>query len=248
MYLSSVEVRRPSAEQKSSQTLRSGRRRWRSAALLAALVALGLGLAACGGGSPNASSNPASLAISGCSPSGCSSPGASASAEAMAVKFSGCMRSHGVTDFPDPTVGSNGLPSFGPLMRAMSTASHRRSGRLNRSARTTCPTSPHTSAEKAAANAAALKYATCMRSNGVPNFPDPNGQGLIQVNARPASTRARRRSRRPRRPARVWTTASVSSRASPARLVPAGRRGRRFVRHVCRLRSGSLSAAAGPRA
>lgn len=41
----------------------------------------------------------------------------------------------------------------------------------------------HTSAEKAAANAAALKYATCMRSNGAPNFPDPNGQGLIQVNA-----------------------------------------------------------------
>ena len=75
---------------------------------------LGLGLAGCGGGSPNASSNPASLAISGCSPSGCSSPGASASAEAMAVKFSVCMRSHGVSDFPDPTVGSNGLPSFGP--------------------------------------------------------------------------------------------------------------------------------------
>ena len=22
-----------------------------------------------------------------------------------------------------------------------------------------------------------------MRSNGVPNFPDPNGQGLIQINA-----------------------------------------------------------------
>ena len=41
---------------------------------------------------------------------------------------------------------------------------------------------PHTSAEKATANAAALKYSTCMRSNGVPNFPDPNGQGLIQIN------------------------------------------------------------------
>ena len=68
-------------------------------------------------------------------------------------------------------------------MRAMSAPSHRRSGRLTRSARTTCQTSSQTSAEKAAANAAALKYATCMRSHGVPNFPDPNGQGLIQVNA-----------------------------------------------------------------
>ena len=96
------------------------------------------------------------------------------------MKFSGCMRSHGVTDFPDPTIGSNGLPSW-TLMRAMSAPSHRRSGRLTGSARTTCPDLPETSAEKAAANAAALKYATCMRSHGVPNFPDPNGQGLIQI-------------------------------------------------------------------
>ena len=28
------------------------------------------------------------------------------------MKFSGCMRSHGVSDFPDPTIGSNGLPSW----------------------------------------------------------------------------------------------------------------------------------------
>jgi hypothetical protein len=41
----------------------------------------------------------------------------------------------------------------------------------------------HTSAEKATANAAALKYATCMRSLGVPDFPDPDGQGVIQLNS-----------------------------------------------------------------
>ena len=41
---------------------------------------------------------------------------------------------------------------------------------------------PQTSAEKATANAAALKYSTCMRSNDVPDFPDPNGQGVIQIN------------------------------------------------------------------
>jgi hypothetical protein len=138
-----------------------------------------MGLAACGGGSPNGSSNPASLAISGCSPSGCSSQGASASAEAMAVKFSVCMRSHGVGDFPDPTIGSNGLPSW--------TSSTNRPPPAFNAAQKTCKPDlpdigPHSSAEKAMANAAALKYATCMRSNGVPNFPDPNGQGLIQIN------------------------------------------------------------------
>jgi hypothetical protein len=41
----------------------------------------------------------------------------------------------------------------------------------------------HTSAEKATANGAALKYATCIRSHGVPDFPDPDGQGVIQVNS-----------------------------------------------------------------
>jgi hypothetical protein len=148
----------------------------------AALVALALGLAACGGGSSNASSNPQSLAISGCSPSGCSSPGASAAAEVFAVKFSVCMRSHGVTEFPDPTVGSNGLPSWGPTPNVTGGAP------AFKAAQQVCKKDlpnigPHTSAQKATAHAAALKYADCMRSNGVPNFPDPNGQGLIKINA-----------------------------------------------------------------
>ena len=193
--------------------LRSGRRGWRSAALLAALVALGLGLAACGGGSSNASSNSASLAISGCSPSGCSSPGASAAAEAMAVKFSGCMRSHGVSDFPDPTVGTNGLPSFGPTDNVK--AGRRCSTRLNRPARGTCPASRRARPPKRRRPiAAALRYAACMRSNGVPNFPDPNGQGLIQINATGTLEPSSPAFQKAGRPARVSTTASLSSSAS----------------------------------
>ncbi len=103
-----MELRHPNADRKSTLVLRSGSLRWRSGVLLAALVTLGTGLAACGGGSPRASSS------SGCSPSGCSSPAASASVEATAVKFSGCIRSHGVPAFPDPTIGSNGLPTWAP--------------------------------------------------------------------------------------------------------------------------------------
>ena len=92
------------------------------------------------------------------------------------------MRSHGVSDFPDPTIGSNGLPSWTFDAGNVSPQSP-----AFRAAHQVCkkdlPSLVQTSAEKAAANAAALKYATCMRSDGVPNFPDPNGQGLIQVNA-----------------------------------------------------------------
>ena len=164
---------RPDPGQKPPQAPRSARRGWRSAALLATLVTFGMGLAACGGGSTNTSSNHAS----GCSVAGCSGPGASASAQAMALRFSGCMRSHGITDFPDPTIGSNGLPSW--------TLTHVAKAPALRAARRVCqkdlPNLVQTSAEKVTANAAALKYANCMRSNGVPDFPDPNGQGLIQI-------------------------------------------------------------------
>jgi hypothetical protein len=100
----------------------------------------------------------------------------------MAVKFSGCMRSRGVTDFPDPTIGSNGLPSFGPTPNVNGGAPAYNAA--DRVCKKNLPSlGPHTSAEKATANAAALKYSICMRSNGVTNFPDPNGQGLIQINA-----------------------------------------------------------------
>ncbi len=98
------------------------------------------------------------------------------------MKYSVCMRSHGVSEFPDPTVGSNGLPSFGPTENVQGGAPVYNAA--HRACKKDLPSGVllHTSAEKATANAAALKYAVCMRSNGVPNFPDPNGQGLIQIN------------------------------------------------------------------
>ncbi len=94
------------------------------------------------------------------------------------MKFSECMRSHGVSDFPDPTLGSNGLPSW--------TSSETRPPPAFRGAQKVCrkglpDLGLGTSAGKARANAEALKYAVCMRSNGVPNFPDPNGQGVLVI-------------------------------------------------------------------
>jgi hypothetical protein len=143
-----------------------------------------MGLAACGGGSPHASSNPSNSTIAGCSSSGCSNSAASESLEAEALKYAGCMRSHGEPDFPDPTVGSNGLPSFNINGSA--------NGDLNpqssqwKAAQSACKSDlpdlgGNTSADKEAANAKALKYAQCMRSHGEPDFPDPNGQGVIQI-------------------------------------------------------------------
>lgn len=176
--------RHPRATHDSAQPATGRRQCRRSTELLVTLVALAIWLPACGGASPN---SPSGGSIAGCSPSGCSTPGASAAAEAMAVRFSHCMRSHGATGFPDPTIGSNGLPSW------TLNASENTQAPAYLAARKACKKdlpslAPRTGAQKAAAHAAALKYAACMRSNGVPDFPDPNAQGQIQINAAGASS------------------------------------------------------------
>lgn len=91
------------------------------------------------------------------------------------------MRAHGVTDFPDPTIGSNGLPTL-----TINAGDVDPQSPAFRAARQVCKQDlpnlgSQTPAERATATAAALRYATCMRSEGVPDFPDPNGQGLIQA-------------------------------------------------------------------
>jgi hypothetical protein len=99
------------------------------------------------------------------------------------VKFSVCMRAHGISVFPDPTVGSNGLPNWGPIITEPP-AEQAAQPAAQRVCKKDLPSlGQHASAEKATANAAAVKYASCMRSSGVPSFPDPNGQGVIQFNA-----------------------------------------------------------------
>lgn len=101
----------------------------------------------------------------------------------MAVKYSGCVRSHGVRDFPDPTIGSNGLPSWNDSWSINAKTQAQALPAAQRACKKGLPhLGPQTSAQKATANADALKYATCMRSHGVSDFPDPNGQGLIQNN------------------------------------------------------------------
>lgn len=86
------------------------------------------------------------------------------------------MRAQGITNFPDPTIGSNGQPGFSslppptPQTETAEKACHQYS-----------PAANLTPAQEAAANAKALKYAQCMQSHGEPDFPDPNGQGLIQL-------------------------------------------------------------------
>jgi hypothetical protein len=93
-----------------------------------------------------------------------------------ARKFSVCMRAHGLAQFPDPQPDSgggggmhlsigpgSGLDPNSPQFKAAQTACQKLLPNGGKP----------TPAEVAKAQADALKFSACMRSHGVPNFPDP---------------------------------------------------------------------------
>ncbi len=98
------------------------------------------------------------------------------------VAYSRCMRSNGVSGFPDPN--SNGeIPKVLVVAAATSNAAK------FEAAQTTCshllPSGSlgpqETAQQKATKLADALSFAKCMRSHGVARFPDPTAQGDLTV-------------------------------------------------------------------
>jgi hypothetical protein len=146
----------------------------RTAAAITATAATALLAAACGSTATQATASANTSAVS---------------AQRGWLAFSRCMRSRGVSEFPDPT-NSGELPKVSPQQLGVS------SSQLE-SAQTAChsllPTGgsleQQTSclmlgncppAEVQQMLGAERKYAWCMRSHGVPNWPDPttNPQGM----------------------------------------------------------------------
>jgi hypothetical protein len=103
------------------------------------------------------------------------------------LKFSECMRKHGVPDFPDPT--PNATAASGPVIVILGivippTLNPR--APAFRAALRTCQKLVIGSAPKPVSASTKLKLiesAECMRKHGVPNFPDPTfpaGGGIIE--------------------------------------------------------------------
>lgn len=143
----------------SSGKNRSGR--WpRTAALAAAAVAAGtVLLAAACGASPSGGT------------AGSSSPGSSAIAKDVA--YADCMRAHGV----DITVNSDG-----DFSESSSSSSSGAPPQTAQAAQDACqhllPGGGRSSQARQLSHLEqALKYSQCMRSHGVPNFPDPVSEG-----------------------------------------------------------------------
>jgi hypothetical protein len=142
-------------------------RRWRTGAL-AAVAGVALLVAGCGGsngtGSTASTSGPATYA--------------------QMAAYSQCMQSHGAPAFPNPAKGPGG--AYGYPMDPQNSSQLTGPG-YNAALKACKKLQPRggglTPAERQAAINALLRFARCMRTHGLPDFPDPttNGRG-IQIN------------------------------------------------------------------
>ena len=133
--------------------------------------------AGCGSSTATHNANTGSRAGSGSASNG---GGTRAVKQEKAVKFAECVRAHGVPHFPDPDAAGNF--NFGvDVSAATFTAAVNACKALQ-------PPGSLSSQRSPKQQSAALRFARCVRSHGVPDFPDPvNGQPLIDTDHIPSS-------------------------------------------------------------
>jgi hypothetical protein len=151
------------------------RRRWTLAAV--ALIVLVVLISACASSTPTGNST------------GSSSDNATANTQ-KAVKFAECMRSNGVSQFPDP--GASGSFTIDGVVNGSSLDPNSPAFKQAISACRNLEPTGFTGSKRSAQQAqAALEFARCIRTNGVKDFPDPaNGQPLVDTNRIPSAATA----------------------------------------------------------
>jgi hypothetical protein len=145
---------------------------WRVPALASLLAGGVLALAGCGGTSPTSTTTGSAQGPQG---------GANA-----AYKFSACMRSHGVANFPDPVVKSSpGSQSVGIRITPAITGSPQYNTAQKACQSILPPPSPSDLAAQAQQQhqhgQEILSFVRCLRSHGITRFPDPDAQGRLSL-------------------------------------------------------------------
>jgi hypothetical protein len=142
-------------------------------AALALVALISLISAGCGSNAPSEAGTASS--------SGSASSASTAStARDQGVKFAGCMRENGVSDFPDPN--ASGEFVYGV---SVSPAAWKQAVDACKDLQPPGTLSAERTPEQ---QSAALEFAQCMRENGVKDFPDPaNGEPLVDTTRIPSS-------------------------------------------------------------
>jgi hypothetical protein len=141
-----------------------------ASALVAGLIGVAVLVTAChSGGSNAAAGNPSS--------SGSAAGSGAVTQTPSGPAYAQCMRSHGVTNFPDPQ---------GPNQNRFLISSAVQNNPHYQSASAACESlRPRQSAGGGGGGASQqqlLAFTQCMRANGVSNFPDPGPDGAISLN------------------------------------------------------------------
>lgn len=158
-----------------------------AACLAVALVALGVLVAGCGGTSPSGGvasigSHASKTSTTSSTAAGSSGgSGSSASPGSQAMAYSACVRAHGVPNFPDPKISTNG----NEVKVAIGINPSITGNPHFKSAQQACrkllpgggPGGEGNHQITPSEQSQYLKAAACIRSHGVPNFPDPTFSG-----------------------------------------------------------------------
>jgi hypothetical protein len=125
--------------------------------------------------------------ISACGSSAHGSGGNTAANAKEAVKFAECMRSNGVSDFPDP--GASGKLTIDAVANGSALNTNTPTFKQALSACKALEPAGFTGSKRSPQQQqAALQFAECIRKNGVNDFPDPTPNGpLIDTNRIPSA-------------------------------------------------------------
>jgi hypothetical protein len=157
---------------------------------IAGFAALALLAAGCGGGAKtptvaqlgsSTSSSGASASSGGSSSGSGSSQSGSASPGGQAVAYSECMRAHGVPNFPEPQISNNGNEHKVAIRVTPAITGNPHFNSAERACAKLAPgggpgegsNRPISTQEQSQY----LKAAACIRTHGIPNFPDPTFSG-----------------------------------------------------------------------
>lgn len=176
----------PAAAKRRATRPSRGARLRRTGLIVVALLGTGVTVAACGSASPGAGvvSLGKTTTTTG---SSAAQSGSTASRENSALAYTNCMRTHGEPNMPEPAFrgghinisinARSGVDPGSPQFKAANNACERlvpkASGVAVRNTMTPAEQNDY------------LRASACMRSNGVPNFPDPTFQDdSVEFNSR----------------------------------------------------------------
>jgi hypothetical protein len=154
---------------------------------LAGAIALSLLASACGSSTGNGVAQIGSTQTT-TSTSGSNSSGSRDDTKIL-VAYAACMRKHGLPNFPDPQATASGSHLVIGSENGIDPHSSQFKN-AQQACKTLLPNGGKPSAQDQAKELQEeLKYATCMRAHGVPNFPDPkvSSDGEIEFGVAPRS-------------------------------------------------------------